>query len=224
MTSLRNVTANGLWRNNPVLVQILGICPLLAVTNTFINGLGLGMATLLVLIASNITVSMVRKQIPNEIRMIIFVLLIAAFVTNVQLLMNAYTYELYLILGIFVPLIVTNNMIISRAENFACHNKVVPAFVDGLMHGLGFLLVLVVLGGLREILGQGTLFSNAHLLLGDWAKDTTIILFNPDHPFLFALLPPGAFIGLGLLIAAKNYLDNRQQKKNKAAATIESYE
>ncbi len=208
-SSLRQISQDGLWTNNAALVQVLGLCPLLAVTNSFINGLGLGIATTLVLIGSNVSISLIRNHIPREIRIPIFVMMIASFVTNIQLLMNAFTYELYLILGIFIPLIVTNCVIIGRAEAFASRNKIIPSFVDGLMQGLGFMFVLVLLGGLREILGQGTLFSGAHLLLGEWAKDSTLVLFNSDTDFLFAILPPGAFVGLGLMIAAKNWLDKK---------------
>jgi len=213
MGDFKQISQDGLWTNNPALVQVLGLCPLLAVTNTFINGLGLGIATMLVLIGSNVSISLVRNLIPREIRIPIFVMMIASFVTNVQLLMNAYTYELYLILGIFIPLIVTNCVIIGRAEAFASRNKILPSFIDGLMQGLGFALVLIVLGGFREILGQGTLFSGAELLLGDWAKDFTLILYNTDSEFLFAILPPGAFVGLGLLIAIKNWADKQYKLK-----------
>jgi len=128
--------------------------------------------------------------------------------------MNAFTYELYLILGIFIPLIVTNCVIIGRAESFASRNKVFPSFVDGLTQGTGFMLVLVILGGFREILGQGTLFSGPHLLLGDWAKGLTLVLMENDSDFLFAILPPGAFVGLGLMIAAKNWFDDQSENKS----------
>ena len=222
MSDYKQISQDGLWTNNPALVQILGICPLLAVTNSFINGLGLGIATMLVLVGSNVSISLVRQHIPREIRIPIFVMMIASFVTNVQLLMNAFTYELYLTLGIFIPLIVTNCVIIGRAEAFASRNEVLPSFVDGFMQGLGFLMVLTMLGGAREILGQGTLFSGAHLLLGDWAKDSTLILFNSDSQFLFAILPPGAFVGLGLMIAAKNYLDKRRKLKQQQLEVVKS--
>jgi len=215
MSNLQQISQDGLWTNNAALVQVLGLCPLLAVTNSFINGLGLGLATTMVLIGTNVSISLIRNHIPREIRIPIFVMLIASFVTNIQLLMNAFTYELYLILGIFIPLIVTNCVIIGRAEAFASRNKVIPSFVDGLMQGLGFLSVLIILGGAREILGQGTLFSGAHLLLGDWAKGATLVIFDSDTEFLFAILPPGAFVGLGLLIATKNWLDKRSKLRSK---------
>lgn len=206
------VIKDGLWDNNAALVQLLGLCPLLAVTGTLINGLGLGIATTFVLVGSNLTVSIIRKHIPKEIRIPIFVMLIASFVTNVQLLMNAFTYELYLVLGIFIPLIVTNCAIIGRAEAFASRNKPIPSAIDGLAQGIGFTLVLMVLGALREFIGQGTILDGAHLLLGEWARDLTIHFYLTDQKFLFAVLPPGAFIGLGLLVAAKNFVDERKKQ------------
>jgi len=209
MNEFKQISWQGLWKNNPAMVQLLGLCPLLAVTATVTNGLGLGLATTLVLIGSNTTVSLVRNFVPNEIRIPIFVMIIAAFVTIVQLLMNAYTFELYQALGIFIPLIVTNCAIIGRAEAYASKNPVGYAAFDGLMMGLGFTLILVVLGALREALGYGTLFNGANLLLGDWAKVLKITLFESDSPFLLAILPPGAFLGMGLLIALKNVMDKR---------------
>lgn len=216
MNEYQQLSLQGLWKNNPALVQLLGLCPLLAVTATVTNGLGLGLATTLVLIGSNTTVSLVRNHVPNEIRIPIFVMIIAAFVTVVQLLMNAYTYTLYLALGIFIPLIVTNCAIIGRAEAYASKNPVRYAAFDGLMMGLGFTSVLVLLGAMREALGHGTLLAGANLLLGDWATVLKITLFETDSPFLLAILPPGAFLGMGLLIAAKNLLDNRIAKINAA--------
>ena len=219
MSDFKQITQDGLWSNNAALVQVLGLCPLLAVTNSLVNGLGLGIATTLVLIGSNVSVSIIRNHIPREIRIPIFVMLIASFVTNVQLIMHAFTYELYLVLGIFIPLIVTNCVIIGRAEAFASRNSVVPAFIDGFMQGLGFMLVLVVLGAMREVLGQGTLFSGADILLGEWAGVLTITLFESDRSFLFAVLPPGAFVGLGLLIALKNWIDQRKQERVASVVT-----
>jgi electron transport complex protein RnfE len=213
----KELSIQGLWKNNPAMVQLLGLCPLLAVTATVINGLGLGIATTLVLIGSNVTVSLVRNFVPNEIRIPIFVMVIAAFVTIVQLLMNAFTFELYQILGIFIPLIVTNCAIIGRAEAYASKNPVNFAAYDGLMMGLGFSIILVVLGAMRELLGYGTLLTGADLLLGAWAENLEIIVFQTESPFLLAILPPGAFLGMGLLIAAKNVIDKqvelRQQQK-----------
>lgn len=217
MSTFKDLTFQGLWKNNPGLVQLLGLCPLLAVTNTLTNAIGLGVATLLVLLGSNIVVSLVRLHVPNEIRIPIFVMIIATFVTVVQLLMNAFTFGLYQSLGIFLPLIVTNCAIIGRAEAFASKNPVFPSAIDALMMGLGFLMVLITLGAMREILGQGTLFDGADLLLGNWASALRIEVFHSDNHFLLAILPPGAFIGLGLLIALKNSIDHRQAKKHAVA-------
>jgi len=230
MTDYRDLTLQGVWKNNPALVQLLGLCPLLAVTATFINGLGLGVATTLVLVGSNVTVSLVRNIVRNEIRIPVFVMIIAAFVTIIQLMMNAFTYELYLALGIFIPLIVTNCAIIGRAEAFASKNVPRSAAFDGLVMGLGFTLVLVLLGGMREILGAGTLFAGADRLFGSVANNWTITLFETDYPFLLAVLPPGAFLGMGLLIAVKNLLDARiaakantvKEKATRARVTAES--
>jgi len=199
----------GLWKNNPGIVQLLGLCPLLAVTSTLTNAIGLGLATLFVLICSNATVSAIRNWVPKEIRIPIFVLIIASFVTCVQLLMNAYTFGLYQSLGIFLPLIVTNCAIIGRAEAYASKNPIKQATFDGLMMGLGFLLILMLLGAVREILGQGTLFDGANLLLGNWASILRIEVFHLDSQFLLAILPPGAFIVMGLFIALKNAIDDR---------------
>ena len=218
MTDFRDLSLQGLWKNNPALVQLLGLCPLLAVTATFINGLGLGLATMLVLIGSNVTVSLVRNVVRNEIRIPVFVMIIAAFVTIVQLLMNAYTYDLYLALGIFIPLIVTNCAIIGRAEAFASKNGPLASAYDGFMMGLGFTAVLVILGGMREILGAGTLLAGADRLFGSIAENWTITLFNTENPFLLAILPPGPFLGMGLLIAIKNSIDAKLAAKQTSPA------
>lgn len=210
---LKTLTQNGLWDNNPALVQLLGLCPLLAVTGTVTNALGLGIATMLVLIGSNVTVSLVRKWVPSEIRIPVFVMVIATFVTLVELFMNAFTYGLFMALGIFIPLIVTNCAIIGRAEAYASKNNWQLSAVDGFMMGLGFTAVLVLLGGMREIIGQGTLFDGAQLLLGEWASVLRIELFAVDYPMLLAILPPGAFIGMGFIIAAKNWVDHKRQQK-----------
>lgn len=209
----KEIMRQGLWSNNPALVQILGLCPVLAVTSTVTNAMGLGLATLLVLVCSNTSISLVRRWVPNEIRIPIYVMIIASLVTCVQLLMNAYTYGVYQSLGIFIPLIVTNCVIIGRAEAFASKNSAPLAALDGLMMGLGFTCVLLVLGGFRELLGQGTLFDGAELLLGDWASVLRMDVLHLDNGFLLAILPPGAFIGLGLLVASKNWLDNKLAAK-----------
>ncbi len=220
------IAIDGLWKNNPALVQVLGLCPMLAVTGTLINGWVMGFATTMVLVGSNVTISMVRHIIPREIRIPIFVILIASFVTNVQLLMNAFVYDVYIILGIFIPLIVTNCIIIGRAEAFASRHGIWASFIDAMMQGIGFSAVLMVLGGMREIISQGTLFAGAENVFGEWARVLKITLFHTDNHFLFAMLPPGAFIGLGLLIALKNYLDQRSLEKEKAsvAAPVKNVE
>jgi electron transport complex protein RnfE len=199
----------GLWRNNTALVQLLGLCPLLAVSGTVINALGLGLATTLVLAGSNVTVSLIRNLVRPELRIPSFVLVIASFVTAVELLMQAYLYDLYLVLGIFIPLIVTNCVIIARAESFASKNNVWRSLLDGLSMGFGFTAVLVLLGAIREILGHGTLLAQAELMFGDGAQWLTITLIDDYRGFLLAILPPGAFLGLGLLIAIKNIIDKR---------------
>ena len=209
MTEYQQLTWQGLWKNNAALVQLLGLCPLLAVTSSVVNALGLGIATMLVLIGSNCTVSLVRNLVPNEIRIPVFVLVIATFVTIVELLMQAYTFSLYQALGIFIPLIVTNCAIIGRAEAYASKNPLKQSTYDGFIMGMGFLLVLVLLGAMRELLGNGTLFDGMHLLLGEWARGMRLQIFTTDSPFLLAILPPGAFLGMGLLIALKNLLNER---------------
>ena len=205
----REITGNGLWNNNPALVQLLGLCPLLAVTGSVVNALGLGLATLAVLMGSNIAVSLIRGGVTDAIRIPAFVMIIATFTTCTELLMKAYTYELFQILGIFIPLIVTNCAILGRAEAFASKNRVVPAAIDGLMMGLGFGLVLVLLGAIREILGSGTLFADMQLLFGPVAQSWKLQLFGDNYGFLIWVLPPGAFLITGLLIAAKNAIDLR---------------
>lgn len=211
------IIKDGLWTNNPALVQVLGLCPLLAVTSTVVNAIGLGIATLLVLIGSNLSVSVIRNFVRESVRLPAFVMIIASFVTCAELLMQAFTYELYEILGIFIPLIVTNCTILGRADAFASKNPPLPAMLDGAMMGLGFLAVLLVLGGMRELIGQGTLFADMHLLLGPMAADWVIRPFEHYPDMLFMVLPPGAFVGLGVLIALKNGIDNHLSERRKAA-------
>jgi len=213
MQQYQEIARQGLWKNNPGLVQLLGLCPLLATSSNVTNALGLGLATMLVLTATNLVVSLIRHQVPNEIRIPVFVMVIAAVVTAIEQLMHAYTYQLYQSLGIFIPLIVTNCIVIGRAEAFASKNPVLPAMADGLMMGAGFTAVLVALGASREVLGQGTLFDGANNLLGDWAAVLKIQLYHSDSHFLLAILPPGAFLVLGFLIAAKNAIDLRQKNR-----------
>lgn len=208
----RRIFVQGLWKNNPAIVQLLGLCPLLAVSSTATNALGLGLATMLVLTCTNGVVSLIRQYIPHDIRIPIYVMIIATTVTIVQLLMNAYTYNLYQSLGIFIPLIVTNCIVIGRAEAFASKNRFLPALWDGFSMGVGMAFSLTLLGALREILGQGSLFEGIEHLFGENAKFLHIQLFQADSHFLLFILPPGAFIGLGLLLAAKNMLDKKGVK------------
>jgi len=216
-TELRAIAADGLWRNNPALVQLLGLCPLLAVTSTLVNGLGLWLATTLTLVISNVTVSLIRRLVRPEVRIPVFVLVIASAVTAIELAMNAWLHDLYKVLGIFIPLIVTNCSIIGRAEAFASKQPPLPAFIDGLTMGLGFTAVLATLGALREFIGQGTFFDHAHLMFGEMARNWEIVLIEDYRGFLVAILPPGAFLGLGLLIALKNVIDARRQGRSVAA-------
>jgi electron transport complex protein RnfE len=217
MSDMKKIVVDGLWKNNPATVQLLGLCPLLAVTGSVVNALGLGIATILVLVGSNLSVSLIRNYVSEAVRLPAFVMIIASFVTSVELLMQAFTYELYQILGIFIPLIVTNCAILGRADAFACKNPVLPSLVDGLMMGLGFTAILVVLGAMREIIGLGTLFSNMHLLFGSMAENWTVIVFDDYKGVLFAILPPGAFIGLGLIIAVKNIVDAKIKEREEAS-------
>ncbi len=212
-TSFRKISKDGLWNNNIALVQLLGLCPLLAVTSTAINGLGLGLATLLTLLISNGVVSLIRNQVHPEIRIPVFILVIASAVTAIELAMSAFFYDLFKVLGIFIPLIVTNCAILGRAEAFASKNGIGVSLIDALSMGVGFLIILVVLGGAREILGQGTLFDHAHLMFGEFGQWMIITIIEDYRGFLLAILPPGAFIGLGLMIAMKNYLDSRKKCK-----------
>ena len=206
------LTLDGLWSNNIGFVQLLGLCPLLAVSSTVVNALGLGLATTLVLLASNISVSLIRNLVRPEIRIPAFMMIIASFVTAIDLAMQGWLFELHKVLGIFIPLIVTNCAIIGRAEAYASRTTVDRAAMDGFMMGVGFTLVLLLLGALREVIGQGTLFSNAHLMFGEAARDWTITLIGDYRGFLLAILPPGAFLGLGLLIAVKNIIDEKLSK------------
>ena len=216
IANAKKIVINGLWKNNPGLVQLLGLCPLMAVTNNAINGLGLGMATIIALVASNVAISTVRYYIRPEIRIPAFIMIIAANVTIVDLLMNAFFHDLYVILGIFIPLIVTNCAVLGRAEAFASKHSPAEAALDSFMMGLGFTCVLITLGGLREVIANGTLFSQANLMFGESAKALTLHLSNDFHGLLLAALPPGAFMGLGLLVAGKNWIDARLARPAKS--------
>ena len=208
MHKLLTISIDALWKNNPALVQVLGLCPLLAVTNSTINALGLSLATLMVITGSNIAVSSIRNIIHPAVRLPIFVMIIAALTTCAELIMQAYTYHLYTVIGIFIPLIVTNCMILGRAEAFASRNNVGLSSLDGVMTGIGFAWVLILLGMLREIIGYGTLFANFDLIFGESAKHWEITVFNDVDGFVLAILPPGAFIALGLIIALQSYINN----------------
>lgn len=220
MADYRLIMRDGIWDNNVVMAQMLALCPLLAVTSTATNGLGMGLATLAVLIASNVAVSLFRNIISTEVRIPVFILLIATIVTLVDLTMNAWMHDLHKVLGLFIPLIVTNCAILARAESFASKEALGPAAFDGLMMGLGFTLILVVLGGTREIIGSGTLFANAELLLGNSFSFLDMTLVDDYRGFLLMVLPSGGFLALGFLLAGKNWLDNRAA--DRAAAQAEA--
>ncbi len=210
----RDILRNGLWKQNTGMVQLLGLCPLLAVSSTVVNAVSLGLATTLVMTLSSVTIAPIRNIIPNEVRIPVYVLVIAVLVTVVQLGMNAYMHGLYLVLGIFIPLIVTNCIVLARIESFASKNPPLAAALDGFAMGLGLTAVLAVLGGMREIIGKGTLFSGLDLALGESAKAWVIHVIPDYHGFLLAILPPGAFIGLGLLIAVRNWINLRAERKS----------
>jgi len=217
-TNYRKITADGLWNNNIVFSQLLALCPLLAVTSTATNGLGMGLATTAVLLLSGMTVSLFRYLITPEVRIPVFVLIIATIVTLVDMSMNAWLHDLHKVLGLFIPLIVTNCAILGRAEAFASKNAVTPSILDGLMMGLGFTLALVTLGATREILGSGSLFANAALLLGDSLTFLELQLIPDYSGFLLVVLPPGGFLVLGFLLAGKRILDGRLQQRAQSRA------
>jgi len=217
----KKISMDGLWNNNPATVQILGLCPLLAVTGSVVNAMGLGLATLVVLMGSNACVSLIRNYVTDAVRLPAFVMIIAAMVTVIEMLMQAYTFELYEILGIFIPLIVTNCAVLGRADAFASKNAILPSMVDGFMMGLGFLIILLILGGMRELVGQGTLFTNMQLLFGPMAANWELTVIDNYGGFLLAVLPPGAFLGLGLIIAGKNVIDKHLKEVQKRKASDE---
>ena len=214
MSRLAQRFVNGIWKENPGLVQLLGLCPLLAVTSTFVNGLGLGIATLAVLVVCNALVSATRRWMQPQIRIPIYVLIIASLVTCIELLFKAWFPDLDRSLGIFIPLIVTNCAIVARAEVFASRNPVGSSMVDGFVMGCGFALLLMAIGFFRELLGHGTVFSRLDMLFGGEPFAGLVIR---DGGWLLAILPPGAFFSLALAIAGKNTLDARRQKRRRAA-------
>jgi len=217
MSSLyKEITSNGLWKQNTGVVQLLGLCPTLAVTTSAVNGLSLGFATALVMAAANGSVSPVRRFIPNEIRVPVFILVIAALVTVIDLSINGFAHSLHKVLGIFIPLIVVNCIVLARVESFAAKNAPVPSILDGFMMGLGLTLVLGLLGAMRELVGKGTILSGLDLVFSSMPKQLYII---PDyHGFLLAVLPPGAFLGLGILIALRNWIEIRKTNKSSRLA------
>lgn len=219
----KKITKDGFWDNNVVFGQNLALCPLLAVTGTATNGLGMGLATLVVLIFSNAVVSANRHIISPEVRIPIFVLLIATIVTLVDMSMNAWMHEMHKVLGLFIPLIVTNCAILGRAESYASRQPMTYSILDGLMMGVGFTFVLVILGAAREITSSGTLFANANLLLGDSFSFLELHLFPNYQGFLLTALPPGGFIMLGFIIAAKRMIDKRlaaRQQRTELAPAV----
>jgi electron transport complex protein RnfE len=220
--TFRKITRDGLWDNNIVFSQSIGLCPLLAVTGTAVNGLGMGLATTAVMVVCSAMVSRGRLFIPPEIRIPIFVVLIAMVVTLVDMLMNAWLHEMHKVLGLFIPLIVTNCAILGRVEAFASRQPVAEAAMDGLMMGLGFTLALVVLGATREILGAGTLFANATLLMGESFSWLETVLIPKYRGFLLMALPPGGFLMLGFILAGKKVLDRRLKAKAERPVLVDT--
>ena len=214
MSIYKQIVLNGLWKQNPGVVQLLGLCPTLAVTTSLVNGVSLGLATVLVMAAANGAISPVRRFVPNEIRVPVFILVIAVLVTVIDLSINAFAHQLHKVLGIFIPLIVVNCIVLARVESFAAKNAPIPSILDGFMMGTGLTLVLGLLGGMRELVGKGTLFSGLDLVFGPSAKQFVLTL-PADYPgFLLAALPPGAFLGLGILIATRNWIEIRNKAKH----------
>jgi electron transport complex protein RnfE len=209
----RDIVVNALWKQNPGIVQLLGLCPLLFISNNVINSLSLGLATTLVMAVASGAVSLARNLIPHAIRIPVFILIIAALVTVVELLMHAYMLPLYVVLGVFIPLITTNCIVLARVESFASKRSTWHSVLDAVMMGIGLTLVLVALGAGRELFAKGTLFAGFDMALGPVAKDWAITVFADYRGFLLAALPPGAFIGLGLLIAARNWIEERRARR-----------
>ena len=216
------IAKDGIWDNNIVFAQALGLCPLLAVTSTASNGIGMGLASTFVMVTSGLLISLLRGIITPQVRIPVFILIIAVLVTLVDMWMNAWLHDLHKVLGLFIPLIVTNCAILGRAEAFASRNQVLPSLFDGLMMGLGFTMVLVVLGAAREMLGSGTLFDNAALLLGSWASFLELELIPDYKGFLLIILPPGGFLVLGFLLAGKRLIDRALAKRKQPAGEVVS--
>ena len=211
MSAYKEIAWNGFWKQNSILAQLLGLCPLLAVSTNLVNAVSLGLATIVVMLLSNFAISALRALIPYEIRIPVFILIIAALVTVIDLAFNAFLHDMYLVLGIFIPLIVTNCIVLARVEAFAAKNGLRSATLDGLMMGVGFVWVIALLGAVRELIGQGTLFSGIEMIFPTLSG---IQILPADYPgFLIAMLPPGAFFVLGLLIAGLNWLDARANQQ-----------
>lgn len=217
---MKDIFYNGLWKQNTGVVQLLGMCPILAVSSSVVNGVSLGIATATVMSLSGAAISPIRQAVPNEARIPVFILIIAVLVTVIQFGMNAYMHSLYLVLGIFIPLIVTNCIVLARIEAFASKQPPLQSAVDGLAMGLGLTAVLAVLGGIRELFGHGTLLSGIDMVFGAGAKSLVITVVPDYHGFLLAILPPGAFVTLGLLIALKNYMGLRAAANDQRKKTI----
>lgn len=211
--SYQTIIREGLWDKNVVFAQMLAMCPVMAVTSTATNALGMGIATTFVLVASGLLISAFRRYISDEIRIPVFILLIATVVTLVDMAMNAWVHELYKVLGLFIPLIVTNCVVLGRAEAFAAKNPVHFSAFDGLMMGVGFTLAMVAMGSIREILGSGTLFANASGLLGQVFSFMELTLIPDYKGFLIMILPPGGFLTLGFLLAAKQNAQIRAKQQ-----------
>jgi electron transport complex protein RnfE len=209
--NFREIAHNGIWKQNTGLVQLLGLCPILAVSTTFVNGVSLALATILVMALASGMVASVRSFIPREVRIPVFILIIASLVTMVDLAMNAWLHELYRVLGIFIPLIVVNCIVLARVEAFAAKNTPLVAAWDGAMMGVGMVVAIAVLGGLREIIGTGLLFSGIEMVI----PGAQALQLLPEHypGFLVAILPPGAFLVLGFMIAGRNWLDARAARR-----------
>jgi electron transport complex protein RnfE len=222
LQEVKDIFHNGLWKQNAGIVQLLGLCPLLAISSSVVNAVSLGLATTLVMALSGAAVAAIREFIPNEARIPVYVLLIAVLVTIVQLLINAYAYSLYMVLGIFLPLIVTNCIVLARAESFASKNAAAASALDGIAMGLGLTAVLGVLGAIREIFGHGTLLSGIDMVFGAATKSWVITVIPDYHGFLLAVLPPGAFITLGLLIAGRNWLTLRAEQKARGQVSAQA--
>jgi electron transport complex protein RnfE len=212
MAKYGTIVRDGLWDNNGVLAQMLGMCPTMAMTTSATNGLGMGLATAFVMATSNLLIAALRGFITREVRIPVFILIIASMVTVVDLTMNAWMHDLYKVLGLFIPLIVSNCLPLGRAEVFAAKEPVLPSFVDGLAMGIGFTLALTTIGAMREIVGSGTLFADASLLLGSAFKFMELRVFAADNGVLMAVLPPGGFLAMGLLLACKRIIDVRSGK------------